>query len=123
MLSEIFDHVVSFKFAVNQNVQADFFLESDPGIDSFSNKFVVFFLADLMLSECGTLLLDFSRLREGPDCRRRKKRQIELLILNLFAHGKLRLAHEGFRLQISNFLMQLCIFQNARLFEQLSVLP
>ena len=62
LLSEILYHVVSLRFSVNKEVQADFFLESNDGLDFFLNELFVLCFGDFTLAKLGTSLTNFFRL-------------------------------------------------------------
>ena len=80
-LSEILDHIVAFRFTVNEHVQSQFFLLGDTESDFFLHRFFIFRFrkgTTLERSACGT---DLWRLRERTDCRRRESGQFETFAL------------------------------------------
>ena len=64
ILAKEFDHVVAFKFAVNEDVESDFFLKSDALADEILSLSAVRFFGDFALSELSAILTDFGGLRE-----------------------------------------------------------
>jgi hypothetical protein len=58
LFSEILDHVVSFGFTVDQEVDADLFLEADNNRDLFLDEFLVFSFGNLPFAELSASLTD-----------------------------------------------------------------
>ena len=85
VLTEVFYHVITLKFPVNQNIKTNFFLPLDPFVNLLSQKLVIVFLGQFSLAEGQALGPNFLGLREGTDGCRRKGRQFEGFFLNGFA--------------------------------------
>lgn len=66
-LAEVFDHVVALEFAVDEDVDAEVFLDADAFGDFLADEGVVGFLGDLAVFELEAGLADFGGLREGAD--------------------------------------------------------
>ena len=81
VLAEIFDHVVTLEFAVDQHVEADLLLLLDDGVNLGLDELVVGFLGDLALAQLGTLGANLLGLGEGADSGGRQQRQAEGLAL------------------------------------------
>ena len=92
--TEIFYHVVAFKFTVYNHVEADFFLQ----LDAFSNllavEFYVLFACDFAFAERGAVGADFGGLRERTDCRCWESGQVESVLLHFATFETARLAFE-----------------------------
>lgn len=59
LFTEVLDHVVSLRFTVHQQVEADLLLEADNSLDLLLDEFIVLILGDLSLAELSTGLTDF----------------------------------------------------------------
>ena len=67
LFTEELNHIVSFWFTVDQDVQTDFFLESDDSFDFFIDELFVFFTSDGTLVELVSVDSDVLGLRERTD--------------------------------------------------------
>jgi hypothetical protein len=54
LLSKVLNHVVPLRFAVDQKVKADLFLETNDSLDLLLDEFFILLLSDLTLVELGT---------------------------------------------------------------------
>lgn len=64
-LPEVLNHVVTFGLAMNEEVEANFLLEIDDGLDLLLDELVVLFFGDFLLAELGTSLTDLFGLLCG----------------------------------------------------------
>ena len=67
VLTEVFHHVVTLEFTVNQDVKADFFLPFDPFVDFSFDEGRVFSFCLLATTEGRAVNLNFACLWEAPD--------------------------------------------------------
>ena len=120
--TEIFHHVIAFKFTVDNHVEANFFLQ----LDAFGNLLLVechiLFLGNFALAECGAVGANFGSLREGADCRCRECRQLEFCLLHFATFEAARLAFEISGREGCEFCLNLCVCLNASSCEQSLVL-
>jgi hypothetical protein len=58
MFAEVLNHVVTFGFAMDQKINADFLLEPNDGLDLLRNKLFVLCLSDLAFAQLSTSLSD-----------------------------------------------------------------
>ena len=111
--TEIFHHVITFKFTVDNHVEANFFLQ----LDAFGNLLLVecdvLFLGNFTLAECGAVGANFGSLREGTDCRCRECRQLEFCLLHFATFEAARLALEISSGECCEFCLNLCVCLNA----------
>ena len=94
VLAEVFDHVVTFEFAMHKHVEADLLLMLDAGVNLRLHVFVVFCLGDLTLAQPSAFGAHFLGLREGSDGGGRQQWQVQRLALCLLTFGACRLAYE-----------------------------
>lgn len=57
--TEVLNHVIAFRFSVNEEVEADLLLEADDGLYLLLDEFFVLLLGNLALIELGTGLTNF----------------------------------------------------------------
>ena len=127
VLSEILDHVVALELAVDENVQTDGFLPGDDVVDLAPDEIVIRRLIYLSLAQSCTFRADLSRLREGPDGRRRQKRQSQLLALKPLPFASVRepdqivvgqigeaAGHRGIRRDAASVEQRLVVMKNRR---------
>ena len=67
VLAEVFDHVVTLEFAVDEHVESEILLMPDAGVDLGLHELVVFGLGDFALTQLGAFGTHFPGLREGAD--------------------------------------------------------
>ena len=91
MFAEIFYHIVTFKFAVYEYIQAQFFLQAEAVGDFFAVKVNIFPLRPFSFATCRTSGFYIRGLRERADGGRREKRQAESFLLAGRPFGKSRL--------------------------------
>ena len=56
LFPEVLNHVVSFRFTVDQEIDTDLLLEADDDLDFFFDKFLIFNFGDLAFSELSASL-------------------------------------------------------------------
>jgi hypothetical protein len=114
LFTKVLNHVVSLRFTMDKEIEADFLLESNDAFDFLRDELVVFLLCDFTLCEFRTGLSDFLglllkqqkiRLRslwhkrertngEGADGGGREFRELQMLLLSLPTNGECALAFE-----------------------------
>lgn len=82
LFAKVFHHVVAFEFAVDQNVQADVFLELQPALGFFFIEGIVCGFIDLAPAQLRPVAAHRRRLREGADGRGGQQGQLQFLGLN-----------------------------------------
>ena len=102
--TEIFYHVIPFKFAVNQNVQTNFFLQSNAICNLLFVECLVLFLRDFPFPECGTVCTNSGSLWERTNGGCRQQWQTKCFFLNLFPFCECWQTNK------------VCIFQSSNLF-------
>ena len=120
--TEIFHHVITFKFTMHNHIEANFFLQ----LDAFCNLLLVesdiLFLGNFTLAECGAVGANFGRLREGTDRCCRERRQLEFILLHGAACEAARLALEISGGECGKLTLDSAIFVDACACEQSLVL-
>lgn len=91
-LTEVLDHVVTLRLAVDVDVEAKLLLDADVVIDLLLNELVVLSLGNLTLGEALALLANLLGLGERADSSSGEERKVELLLLLAETDGELRLA-------------------------------
>jgi hypothetical protein len=92
LFTEVLNHVVTFRLAVDEEVKADFLLELDDHLNLLLDELIVFSLGDLALAELGTGRTDFFGLGERTDGSGGELGQVEVLGLDFLASGERTLA-------------------------------
>jgi hypothetical protein len=80
-LTEVLDHVVTLRLAVNIDVKAELILDLDSKVDLLLDELVILLLRDLTLGELVPLDTDFAGLREGSDGGSREQRKVKVSLL------------------------------------------
>jgi hypothetical protein len=83
LLAEILHHIVAFKLALNEHIEANFLLPSHGARRLFTQEPLVSSSVDEFLPVIGTCFAHFGCLREGADGRCRIGRQLQPAALNL----------------------------------------
>jgi len=91
-LTEVLNHVVTFRLAVDVDIEAKLILDLDGKVDLLLDEFIVLLRGDLTLGELGTLDTDLVGLREGADGGGREQGQAEVSPLLSIAGLEVRLA-------------------------------
>ena len=92
LFAEVFDHVVTFGFAVDEDVDIQFFLDFHALTDVGLHVFDVLRFADGTFTEVAARFADFGSLREGADGSGREKRLLDSGVLFRRARGVGRFA-------------------------------
>ncbi|MNW56457.1 hypothetical protein D3C74_341730 [compost metagenome] len=85
---EKFDHVCTLKFTVNQNVDSNFLLNSNPLGNLVADELIILCFRPFTLAPFLSCRTNLCSLREAADCSCWKERQIPFLFLLQFTCGE-----------------------------------
>lgn len=97
LFTEVLDHVVSFGFTVDEQVQSDLLLESNDLFDFLLHGLFVVLLGELVLVELGSGQSDFLGLGERTNGGGGELGQVQVSLLGFSSLGELGLSGQHFR--------------------------